>query len=66
MLMIIVGECYNNKTNLLCFFIEFKKVFDMVPKTNLWNTIEEIKAPFELRAPVISLYKNVITDFRNT
>jgi hypothetical protein len=34
--------------------------------TNLWNRLEEIKVPFQLRVVVIRLYKNVISKFRNT
>jgi hypothetical protein len=60
MLKIIVKECHNNKTNILCCFLDFRKTFDIVPRTNLWNILEEIKIPFELRAIVISLYENVL------
>jgi hypothetical protein len=49
MLRIIVEECHNNKTNLLCCFIDFRKYFDTVPRTNLWNRLEELKVPFKLR-----------------
>jgi hypothetical protein len=28
-----VEECQNNKTNLLCCFIDFRKYFDIVPRT---------------------------------
>jgi hypothetical protein len=38
----------------------------MVTKTNLWNRLEEIKVPFELRIFVIRLYDNVIAKSRNT
>ena len=30
--------------------MDFRKDFDTAPKTNLWNILEEIKVPFELRA----------------
>jgi hypothetical protein len=65
-LRIIVEECHNNKTNLLCCFIDFRKSFDIVPRTNLWDRLEEIKVPFELRVAAIRLYENVISKFRNT
>jgi hypothetical protein len=61
-----VEECHNNKTNLLCCFIDFRKYFDIVPRTNLWNRLEEIKVPFKLRVVVVRLYENVISKFRNT
>jgi hypothetical protein len=64
-LRIIAKECHNNKTNLLCCFVDFRKYFDIVPRTNLWNRLEEIKVPFELRVVVVRLYENVISKFRN-
>ena len=64
MLMIIVEERRNDKSNLFCFFVDFRKVFDTVPRNNLWNRLEELKVPFELRFITIRLYKNVITKFK--
>jgi hypothetical protein len=64
-LRIIAEECHNNKTNLLCCFIDFRKYFDTVPRTNLWNRLEELKVPFELRVVVVRLYESVISKFRN-
>jgi hypothetical protein len=37
-----------------------------VPRTSLWNRLEELKVPFELRAAAIRLYEKVIVKFRNT
>ena len=45
-LRIIAEERQNNKTNLLCCFIDFRKAFDIVPRTNLWYRLKEIKVPF--------------------
>ena len=64
MLMIIVEERRNDKSNLFCFFVDFRKVFDTVPRNNLWNRLEELKVPFELRAVAIRLYENVIAKFK--
>jgi hypothetical protein len=58
-------ECHNNKTNLLCCFIDFRKAFDTVLRKNLWDRLEETKLPIELRATTIRLYENVIANFRN-
>jgi hypothetical protein len=66
MLRIITEECHNSKTNVLYFFVDFKKYFDTGPRTNLWNILEEIKYPFKLRVVAIRLYKNIISNFRNT
>ena len=49
-LRIIMEECCNDKSNLLCCFVDFRKAFDTVPRNNLWNRVEELKVPFELRA----------------
>jgi hypothetical protein len=65
-LRIIVEECHNNKTNLLCCFIDFRKSFDTVPRTNLWNRLEELKVPSKLRAVAVRLYENIIAKFRST
>ena len=64
-LRIIVEECRNDKFNLFCFFVDFRKDFDMIPRNNLWNRLEELKVPFKLRAAAIRLYKNVITKFKS-
>ena len=58
-LRIIAEECCNNKSDLFCCFVDFRKSFDTMPRNNLWNTLEELKVPFELRASTISLYKKV-------
>ena len=36
----------------------------MVPRNNLWNRLEELKVPFELRATSIRLYRNSIAKFK--
>jgi hypothetical protein len=37
----------------------------MVPSKNLWNRLEEIKVPLELRFFAIRKYGNVIATFKN-
>ena len=64
-LRIIVEECCNNKSELFCFFVDFRKYFDTLPKNNMWNRLEELKVPFELRVVAISLYEKVIAKFKN-
>jgi hypothetical protein len=63
---ISVEEFRNTKTNIFCCFVEFRKAFDMVPRKNLWNRLEEIKVPLELRFVAIRMYENVISKFKNT
>lgn len=58
---IIVDECRNDKSNLFYCFVDFRKTFDTVLRNNLWNRLEELKVPFELRAASIRLYENVIS-----
>jgi hypothetical protein len=38
----------------------------MVPRKNLWNRLEEIKVPLELRVVAIRMYENIISKFKNT
>jgi hypothetical protein len=63
MLKIIAKECCNNKTSMLCCFVDFRKAFDIVPRTNFWNMLEELKVPFELRVARVRLFESVIAKF---
>jgi hypothetical protein len=62
---IITEECRNDKTDLICCFIDFRKYFDTMPRTNLWNRLEELKVPFELRFVTVRLNEKFIAKFRN-
>ena len=31
------------KNYILCCFVDFRKSFDIMPKTNFWNRLEELK-----------------------
>jgi hypothetical protein len=62
---IIVEEFCNTKTNFFCCFVDFRKAFDMVPRKNLWNRLEETKVPLELSVATITMYDNVISKFKN-
>jgi hypothetical protein len=44
-LRIIVEECHNNKTNLYVVSLTLENILTQVPRTNLWNRLEEIKVP---------------------
>jgi hypothetical protein len=61
---LIAEEFRNTKTNLFCCLVDFRKSFEMVPRKNLWNRLEEIKVPFEMRVFSIRLYENVISKFK--
>ena len=64
-LRIIVEECHNDKSSLFCFFVDYRKDFDMLPRNILWNILEELKFPFELRVAAIRLFENVIAKFKS-
>ena len=64
-LRIIAYDCHSNKSGLFCCFVDFRKAFDMVPRNNLWNKLEELKVPFELRDATIRLYEKVIVKIKN-
>ena len=63
---IITEEFCNTKTNLFCCFVDFRKDFEMVPRKNLWNRLEEIKVPLELKVAAIKMYEKFIAKFKNT
>ena len=44
--------------------MDFRKAFDTVPRNNIWDRLEELKVPFELRVAAIRLYENVIAKFK--
>jgi len=45
--------------------VDFRKAFDMVPRNNLWNRLEELKVPFKLSIAAIRLYGNVIAKIKD-
>ena len=40
MLRIIADKFHNNKFDLFCCFVDFRKDLDTVPRNNLWNRLE--------------------------
>ena len=40
-----------------CCFVDFKKAFDTVPRNKLWDRMEELEVPKELRSVVHRLYE---------
>jgi len=64
-LRIIVEECRNDKSYLFCCFVDFRKTFNTIPRYNLWNILEELKVPLELRTASIRLYENVIAKLKS-
>ena len=64
-LSIIAKECRDNESDLFCCFEDFRIAFDTLPRNSMWNRLEELKVPFELRVATIRLYKKVIAKFKN-
>jgi len=48
-LNIIAEKCGNNKSNLFCSFVDVRKYFDIVARSNHWNILDGLKVPFELK-----------------
>ena len=44
---------------LYCCFVDFKKAFDSVPRSELWNRMVEIDMPLEYRVVVPRIYEQV-------
>ena len=65
-LRIIAKECRNIEIDLLCYLFYFRKAFSMVPRDKLWQRLEEIMVPRELRVVVIRLYANVVSKIKTT
>jgi hypothetical protein len=63
---IIAEEFHNTKTNIFCYFVDFRKSFDMVSKKNFWNRLEEIRVPLDLKVAAIRMYEKFIANFKNT
>jgi hypothetical protein len=53
MVRIITKRCCNNKTNLLCCFVDLIKYFGILSRSSLGNRLEEIKFLSELRDIVV-------------
>lgn len=60
-LRITVEECRNNKIDIFCCCLNFRKDFKIIPQDKLWKRLEETMVPPDLRVVVVGLYKNVIS-----
>ena len=53
----VIAEEYCNKRSGLFFcFVDFRKALDTMLRNNMWNGLEELKVPFELRVVTTRLY----------
>ena len=48
-LKVIMEESRLHGITLYCCFVDFKKAFDIVPRSELWNRMVEIDMPLEYR-----------------
>ena len=60
----IIAEEYRNKYDLFCCFVDFRKVFVTIPRNNMWNRLEELNVPFELRDSAIRLSEKLLPSLR--
>jgi hypothetical protein len=44
-----------------CWFIDFKKAFDMVSRDKLWKRMEELEVPDEHTIAISRIYQQVYT-----
>ena len=49
-----------------CCFVDFRKTFDIIPRTNLWKMMEEIMVLLHLRVVLSRLYENIISKIKAT
>ncbi len=55
-------ECRNNKSDLFYCFVDFRRAFDIFPRTKIWKRLEEIMIPLELMVVVTRLYEKAIVE----
>ena len=55
----IIEKVWEKKEVVFCWFVDFRKSFDMVPRDNIWHIMEELGVPRHLRAVVYRLYEEV-------
>ncbi|KAH9312316.1 hypothetical protein KI387_027351 [Taxus chinensis] len=55
----IIEKAWEEKTEIFCCFVDFRKAFDMVPREKLWCKMQELGIPLQFRATVHRLYVRV-------
>lgn len=53
----IIEKIWEKKEEFFCCFVDFRRVFDMVPRDKLYHTVEELGVPKHLRKIVHRLYE---------
>ena len=62
----IIEKVWEKKGEAFCYFVDFKKSFDTVPRDKLWHRMEELGVPIHLRAAVHRLYEEVKVKIRTS
>lgn len=55
----LIEKRWEEKEEIFCCFVDFKKAFDTVPRVKLWKRMEDLGIPIHLRAVVHRLYEEV-------
>ncbi|MCO5612488.1 hypothetical protein L7F22_066756 [Adiantum nelumboides] len=59
-LRVLMEESRLKGKGLYCFFVDFKKAFDMVPRENLWKSMKELQVPNEYMHANFRIYEKVL------
>ena len=62
----IVEKVWEDKEEVFCCFVDFKRAFDTVPRDKLWHRMEEIEIPVHYRAVVHKMYEEVKVKIRTS
>jgi hypothetical protein len=62
----IIEKAWEEKEEVFCCFVDFRKAFDMVPRDKLWSRMEELGVPRHLRAVVHRMYEEVKVKIRTS
>jgi hypothetical protein len=62
----IIEKVWEKKEEVFCFFVDFKKSFDMVPRDKIWDRMGELGVPVHLREVVHRLYEEVKVKIRTS
>ena len=55
----IIEKVWEGKEEVFCCFVDFKKVFDTIPRDKLWSGMEELEIPLHYRLVVHRLYEEM-------
>lgn len=62
----VIEKVWEQKSEVFCCFMDFKKVFDTVPRAKLWERMEEIEAHIHLKAAIHRMYEEVKVKIRTS